>query len=346
MKYKNLGSSDLNVSEICLGTMTWGTQNTEAEGHAQMDRAVELGINFFDTAELYPVNPVSGATQGATEEIIGTWFEKSGKRDDIILATKICGGIDHIRGGGKPDAKNIRAALETSLQRLKTDYVDLYQLHWPNRGTYHFRRYWEFDASAQDPQESRDAMQEILETIDALVREGKIREFGLSNESVWGTSQFLQMAKAGNMPRVVSLQNDYGLMQRTFDVDLAEMAHHENIALMAYSPLAAGMLSGKYANGNIPKGSRLDINKDLAGRYVKQSTPALDAYLALAKEHGLVPAQMAIAFCLSRPFMGAAIIGATSVEQMEMNIGASDISLSQEVLEGIEAIFKRHPRPY
>lgn len=346
MKYRKLGSSDLSISEICLGTMTWGTQNSEAEGHAQMDRAVELGVNFFDTAELYPTTPASGETYGRTEEIIGTWFEKSGKRDEIILASKVSGGCaSQIRGGAKADAKNIRLALENSLTRLRTDYVDLYQLHWPNRSHYHFRKYWEFDASSEDPQQTRDEMSENLETLDALVREGKIREVGLSNESVWGINFYLEMAKTNKMPRMVSVQNDYCLLQRGFDLDLAELSRHENVGLLAYSPLAAGMLTGKYANGAIPEGSRRSILPELGGRYHDNSVKALDAYLALAKEHEIDPAQMALAFCLSRPFMNSVIIGATSVEQMEANIGASEVALSQEVMDGIGRVHQLYPRP-
>ena len=347
MKYHQLGNSDLKVSEICLGTMTWGTQNTETEGHAQMDFAVEHGVNFFDTAELYPSNPLSAETQGRTEEIIGTWFKASGRRDDVILASKVAGnGHEYIQGGVDISDKKIRNSIEASLKRLQTDVIDLYQLHWPNRGSYHFRQSWKFDASRQDTNRARDEILEALQTLDSLKHEGKLREIGLSNESCWGTMQYLQIASEHNLPRVVSMQNEYSLMHRIYDLDMAEMSHHENVGLLSYSPLACGMLTGKYLSGDIPAGSRRSINPDLWGRVSDISTAATEAYADVARRHNLDMTQMAVAFCLQRPFMASTIIGATSVEQLSVSLGATDITLSDEVLKDIQSVYRQFPIPF
>lgn len=252
MKQNLLGRTGISVSEICLGTMTWGTQNTEAEAHQQMDYAIENGVNFFDTAELYPTTPVSAETQGRTEEYIGSWFEKTGRRDQVVLATKVAGsGRDYIRGGRDIDAAAIREAVDTSLKRLKTDYIDLYQVHWPNRGTYHFRGAWGFDASGQDKKRTLAEITEKLETLGELVKAGKIRAIGLSNESAWGTQKYIDIAEAKGLPRVATIQNEYNLLYRSFDLDMAEVAHHEDVGLLAYSPLAAGLLTGKYQNSTL-----------------------------------------------------------------------------------------------
>ncbi len=346
MKQNTLGRTDMSVSEICLGTMTWGTQNTEAEAHEQMDYAVEQGVNFFDTAELYPTTPVSAETQGRTEEHIGTWFQKTGKRKDIILATKVAGsGRDYIRGGREIDAASIREAVESSLTRLKTDYIDLYQVHWPNRGTYHFRGTWGFDASTQNTEKTLAEITEKLETLDELVKAGKIRAIGLSNESAWGTQKYIDIAEANSLPRVASIQNEYNLLYRPFDLDLAEVAHHENVGLLAYSPLAGGILTGKYQNGARPAGSRASINEHIGGRLQPLQEAPVKAYLELAYEHGIDPAQLAIAFTLSRPFMAASIIGATTMEQLKVDIAAADVKLSDEVLKGIADIHRQYPMP-
>ncbi|EHH08585.1 aldo/keto reductase [Agrobacterium tumefaciens CCNWGS0286] len=344
MKQNLLGRTGISVSEICLGTMTWGTQNTEAEAHQQMDYAIENGVNFFDTAELYPTTPVSAETQGRTEEYIGSWFEKTGRRNQVVLATKVAGsGRDYIRGGRDIDAAAIREAVDTSLKRLKTDYIDLYQIHWPNRGTYHFRGAWGFDASGQDKQRTLAEITEKLETLGELVKAGKIRAIGLSNESAWGTQKYIDIAEANGLPRVATIQNEYNLLYRSFDLDMAEVAHHEDVGLLAYSPLAAGLLTGKYQNGTRPAGSRASINKDLGGRLQPLQEAPVKAYLKLAAGHGIDPAQLAIAFCLTRPFMASAIIGATTMEQLKVDITAADVTLSEEVLTGIAAIHRQYP---
>ncbi len=347
MEYRRLGRSGIEVSEICLGSMTWGTQNSEAEGHAQIDYALDHGVNFIDTAELYPSNPMTAETAGRTEAIIGSWIEKSGKRDRIVLATKVAGaGNRNVQDGIDISPDKIRISLEGSLERLRTDYVDLYQLHWPNRGSYHFRQNWRFDPTSQDTAATLAHIREILEYLGEQVDAGKIRTVGLSNETCWGTSQFLRIAEEHNLPRVVSLQNEYNLMYRTHDLDLAELSHHEDVGLLPYSPLAAGMLTGKYAGGVIPDGSRRSITPDLFGRAADSAWPVVDAYVAIARRHGLDPAQMAIAFCNQRPFVTSSIIGATSLEQLALDIGAADLELSDEVLDDIHAVYRQHPLAY
>lgn len=346
MKYNTLGRTGISVSEICLGTMTWGTQNTEAQAHEQMDYAVENGVNFFDTAELYPTTPVSAETQGLTEDYIGTWFQKTGKRKDVVLATKVAGsGRPYIRNGRDIDADGIREAVDTSLKRLRTDYIDLYQVHWPNRGTYHFRGAWGFDASGQDTARTLAEINEKLDTLGELVKAGKIRAIGLSNESAWGTQKYIDLAEAKGLPRVASIQNEYNLLYRSFDLDLAEVAHHENVGLLAYSPLAGGILTGKYQNGARPAGSRGTINTDIGGRLQPLQEAPVKAYLDLAAQHGLDAAQLAIAFTLTRPFMASCIIGATTMEQLKIDIAAKDVTLSDDVLKGIAAIHRLYPMP-
>ncbi|MAP19043.1 MAG: aldo/keto reductase [Aurantimonas sp.] len=347
MKYRPLGRTGLSVSEICLGTMTWGSQNSEAEGHQQMDYAVETGVNFFDAAEMYPTTPMTAETVGRTEEIIGTWFAASGKRDDVVLASKITGqGNAKVRGGEPITGASVRAAAEASLKRLQTDRIDLYQLHWPNRGSYHFRQSWTYDPSGQDPAAVEANMVEVLEALDELVKAGKIGHVGLSNETCWGTQRFLQIAEARGLPRVASIQNEYSLMHRLFDLDLAELSVNENVGLLAYSPLAAGLLTGKYSGGASPEGARLAVNDNaLGGRYTPENAVIADAYGAIAKKHGLDVCQMAIAFCLTRPFMTAAIIGATDMDQLRNNIAAVDVTLGEDVLAEIDALHRKHPIP-
>ncbi|MBU1317327.1 MAG: aldo/keto reductase [Alphaproteobacteria bacterium] len=346
MKFNTLGRTDISVSEICLGTMTWGSQNTETEAHQQMDHALEAGVNFFDTAELYPTTPVSAETYGRTEEFIGSWLKKTGKRKDVVLASKIAGsGRPHIRDGRPVDRETIKEAVDASLRRLQTDYLDLYQIHWPNRGHYHFRNSWDFDASTQDSADAMSGIAEKLEALNDLVKDGKIRAVGLSNESAWGTMQYLKTAEAKGLPRVASIQNEYNLLYRPFDLDLAEVSHHEDVGLLAYSPLAAGILSGKYLDGARPEGSRASINSDLGGRLQPLQEPAVKAYAAVAAKHGLDLAQMALAFCLARPFMTSFIIGATSMEQLKTAIGAKDVSLSDEAKKDIAGVYRQYPMP-
>lgn len=345
MEYRKLGRTDLDVSLICLGTMTWGEQNTEAEGHEQMDYALSRGINFFDTAELYAV-PISAETYGRTEEIIGTWFAARKNRDQVILASKVAGaGLPWIRGGKEGiDRKNILAAVENSLKRLQTDYIDLYQLHWPNRPYYHFRRYWTYEADFDRNAEIANFV-EVLETLDDLIKQGKIRHVGLSNETAWGTMQYLKLAEDKGLPRMASIQNEYSLLCRKFEGDLQEVALHEDIGLLAWSPLATGMLSGKYLDGKRPEGTRWFIEGG-SDRNTDVANDAVRAYIAVAEKHGLDVCQMALAFVNSRPFVTANIIGATSMAQLKSNIDSVDLKLSQEVLDDILSVYRKYPMPY
>ncbi|AOF91365.1 aldo/keto reductase [Sinorhizobium sp. RAC02] len=346
MKYHPLGRTGISVSEICLGTMTWGSQNSEQDAHDQLDYAFSQGVNFIDTAELYPTTPLSPETYGDTERFIGSWMKARGNRDKVVLATKVAGpGRPYIRDGAPISRAGILEAIDNSLSRLKTDYLDLYQLHWPNRGHYHFRNAWSYDPSKQDREKVAAELAEILETIGDIVKAGKVRALGLSNDTAWGTMRMLKLAEDKGLPRVASIQNEYNLLYRTFDLDLAELSHHEDIGLLAYSPLAAGLLTGKYLDGAKPEGSRLMKNGDLGGRYQPLQEPAVRAYMELAKEHGIDPAQMAIAFCLTRPFMASAIIGATSMEQLKTDIGAADLTLSADVMNGIRRIHRLYPAP-
>ncbi|WP_417279493.1 aldo/keto reductase [Celeribacter sp.] len=347
MKMRKIGRSDLSVSEICLGSMTWGSQNTEAEGHAQIDRAKEVGVNFIDTAEMYPVNPVRKETAGDTEEIIGQYFAARGGREDWVIATKIA-GPGNINEEGIL-ASNLEARLDESLKRLKTDYVDLFQFHWPNRGSYAFRQNWHFNPAKQPSKsEIEDNMRGVLEEMARLQKAGKVREFGTSNESAWGMAMWLKLADEMGAPRMQSIQNEYSMMCRLYDTDLAELAVHEDVTLLAYSPLAAGLLTGKYEGGTVvPKGSRLDLNGDLGGRIKSERVwPAERAYVALAAEHGLDPATLAVAWTLTRPFDCMPIIGATSVDQLEKSLDARDVTLSEELLKEIEKLHKLHAMPF
>lgn len=346
MKMRKLGRTGLDVSELCLGTMTWGSQNSEDEAHEQMSYALEAGINFFDTAEMYPTTPFKTETAGRTEEIIGTWLAEGGRRDKIVLATKVLGPGGHGVDEGRPiDAEKMRKACERSLKRLQTDHIDLYQIHWPNRGSYHFRQTWTYAPERQDTAKALDDIAEILETADALVREGKIGHFGLSNETVWGTAQYLRLAEAKGWPRVQSIQNEYSLLHRIFDTDFAELSHHEDVGLLSYSSLAAGLLTGKYEDGEIPEGSRRSINESMGGRMTDYLEPALGQYLDVARKHGLDPAQMALAFCLTRPFLTSVIIGATSMDQLKTCIDAAAVTLDDAVLEDIAQVHRRWPIP-
>ena len=346
MQTLTLGNTGLTVSELCLGTMTWGSQNTEADGHAQADMALEAGVTFWDTAEMYPVNPVRAETVGRTEEIIGNWLAARGRRDRLVLATKIAGKGQIIRPGQPITGARLREAVEASLKRLRTDYIDLYQLHWPNRGSYHFRQSWRYAPAGIDKAAETATMTDILTTAQALVAEGKIRAIGLSNESTWGAARWLHLAEVLGLPRMATVQNEYSLLCRQFDTDWAELSVIENMPLLAFSPLAAGLLSGKYAGDVIPEGSRRSLNPDLSGRITARVFPAVAAYLGVAARHGLDPCQMAIAFCRTRPFPVIPIIGATTLEQLRTNIGAAGITLSSEVLEDIAETHRAHPAPY
>ncbi|GGA77318.1 NADP-dependent oxidoreductase [Brucella endophytica] len=345
MKTKPLGRTGIDVTEICLGTMTWGVQNTEAEAHTQLDYATDAGINFIDTAEGYAV-PMTTESYGTTETHIGNWLKKSGKRDRLVIATKVSGpGRPFIREGSAPSAKTVREALEGSLKRLQTDYIDLYQIHWPSRPHYHFGESWGYDPTRTDRAQVLAHIEEVLESLDALVKEGKIRHIGLSNETAWGTMQWLRLSEEKGLPRVASVQNEYGLLQRHFDLDMAETCHHEGVGLLAYSTLGAGILTGKYLDGKEPAGARSQFFREGFWRRNNYSEPAVRAYVDLARKHGLDPAQLAIAFSLSRPFMTSVIVGATSLDQLKTDIAAADLTLSAEVLAEIEAIHRTYPRP-
>ena len=347
MKMNPLGRTGMMVSELCLGTMTFGTQTPEAEAHRQIDYALAAGVNFVDTAEMYPVNPVSKETIGRSEEILGSWHEKTGRRAEYILATKHSGeGLAAVRDGEAITSKTIASTIEGSLKRLKTDYIDLYQFHWPNRGSYMFRKNWSFDPSSQNREETLDNMRDCLEALQAQVDRGTIRAFGLSNESAWGTAQWLRLAEEGVGPRVASIQNEYSLLCRMYDTDLAELSVNEDVGLLAFSPLGTGLLTGKYQGGAIPDGSRKAINPELGGRHSDRVYDAVAAYLEIAARHGLDPIHMALAWCRKRPFMASAIFGATTLPQLEHVLKSVDVELSQEVLDEINATHRVHPMPY
>ena len=350
MKYNTLGESELKVSEYCLGSMTWGEASSESIGHWQLDAAVQHGINFIDTAEMYPTNPMRRETAGKTEEIIGSWIKKRKHHSDIILATKITGeGSATVRDGSPITKSQILKSVDESLARLNADYIDLYQIHWPNRGSYHFRKYWNFDPKNQSSEEMNSHVEEVLSVSTDLVKEGKIRALGLSNESSWGTMKFLELAKQNNMTKVVSIQNEYSLLCRLFDTDLAELCHHENVQLLSFSPLAAGLLTGKYQNNKIPSGSRLEVTADtspnLSGRIGPMTFHAVDAYLKVAKTFDIDPVHMALAFCASRPFMGSVIFGATKNEQLSHILKGLHVTLSEEILIALNEVNRQNPMP-
>ncbi|CAN5165846.1 NADP(H)-dependent aldo-keto reductase [soil metagenome] len=345
MKYRKLGTTNLDVSVICLGTMNWGEQNTEAEAHEQMDYAVSQDINFFDTAEMYPIPP-HAESQGRTETYIGNWLKKTGKRKDLIIASKVAGRSEHtyMRDGEEPrlDRKNIRFAIENSLKRLQTDYLDLYQIHWPDRKTNYFgKRSYKHDADDGAP------IQETLEALQELVKEGKIRHIGLSNETAWGVMEYFRLHEQKNLPRIQSIQNAYSLLMREYETGLAEISIREKLSLLVYSPLAHGVLTGKYLGGAMPEGSRFHYSGGRnSERYnPKHAQPAAQAYVDLAKKYGLDPAQMALAFVNSREFVTSNIIGATSMDQLKTDIASIDVELSDEVLDEIDKIHLAHPNP-
>ncbi len=346
MRKVKLGRSDLEVSAICLGTMTWGTQNTEAEGHAQMDQALAAGVDFLDTAEMYPVNPVRAETVGRTEEIVGNWIGRTGRREDWVIATKITGEGGQARGNEPITGMAVARALEGSLRRLRTDHVDLYQLHWPNRDVYHFREGWRFDPRSHDRAAILANMEDTLQALGQAIAAGKVRHWGLSNETTWGTAQWLRLADRMGLPGPVTIQNEYSLLCRVWDLDLAELAHNEGLALLAFSPLATGLLSGKYQGDVTPPGSRRSINPTLSGRITPRVWGAVDAYLRIARAAGLDPAQMANAWVLTRPVQSLPIVGATTREQLALALGAADITLPPDVIAAIEAAHKAHPMPY
>jgi aryl-alcohol dehydrogenase-like predicted oxidoreductase len=345
MEYRELGRAGVKVSAITLGTMTFGEQNTEAEGHAQMDYAVEHGVNIFDAAEIYPIPP-KPETQGRTEAIIGTWLAARKNRDKILIATKAAGRsktIDWLRDDGslsRQSPAQIMEAVNNSLARLQTDYIDLYQLHWPDRPL----RIFEGLEYVRLPGDAHP-IHDILTALSDLVRAGKVRFIGLSNETPWGVMSFLKLAEQHDLPRPVSIQNAFNLVNRSYEVGLSEITHQEQISLLAYSPLGQGYLTGKYENGALPPGSRKTLF-DRLGRYEQGNGPrAVSAYVALARKHGLDPAQLAVAYAVSREFVTSVIIGATDMEQLKTDIDGSDLKLSDALLEDIDKIHLAYPNP-
>ncbi|PRX38273.1 Predicted oxidoreductase [Meinhardsimonia xiamenensis] len=347
MDYITLGTSDLKVSRLCLGSMNWGSRNTAEEAHRQIDRALAAGINFIDTAEIYPTYPIRKETAGLTEEIIGDWFARTGRRGEVILATKAAGkGAQAVRDGAGFDGKILPEAIDGSLRRLKTDFIDLYQLHWPARGGYHMRRNWSYDPSGQDRAETVAHMVEVLEAMDRAITAGKVRWFGLSNETTWGTALWLRLAEENGLPRPITVQNEYSLLCRFADLDLAELCVNENVHLLPYSPLAMGLISGKYGPDRTPPNTRRAVEPTLNGRVSPRVWPAVDAYRAIAEAHGLDVNAMALAWTLTRPFVGASIFGASTDEQLETALSAAELELSDEVLAAIAEAHKAHPMPF
>ena len=343
MNYRKLGNTDLKVSTFCLGTMTWGEQNTETEGFEQMDFALDQGINFFDTAELYAVPP-KAETFGHTEIIIGNWFEKSKKRDKVILATKVAGPHrKYLRNGENSFVgKNLNEAVNNSLRRLKTDYIDLYQLHWPERNVNNFGKL-EYTHKENDWNKFED----VLGNLNKLIEDGKIRYVGLSNETPWGVMSYLKLSKDKDLPRMVAIQNPYGLLNRSYEIGLAEVSIRENIGCLAYSPLASGYLSGKYRNGAFPKGSRMERDGDFwRYRYKKPNTEnAVEEYYKISKKYNLDMSQMSLKFCEVQEFMTSVIIGATTMEQLKTNIESVKVTLDDEVIKEINEVQKKYPNP-
>ncbi len=340
MKYRKLGNTDIDVSVICLGTMSYGEQNTMAEAHEQLDYSVDMGVNFIDTAEMYAIPPKE-KTYGKTEEIIGTWLAKKSDRDKLIIATKVSGpGMDYIRGGSRLNHKQIIKAADESLKRLKTDYIDLYQVHWPERKTNFFG-----GLGYECSDEIGISIEETYRAMDQLVKDGKVRNIGISNETPWGTNQYLKLSEKYNLLKIVSVQNPYSLLNRIYEVGLAEISHRERLGLLAYSPLGFGVLTGKYIDSN-PKGSRLELFGDWFTRYSNTgSEVAVKKYAELARDHSLTPTELALGFVNTRPFVTSNIIGATKMNQLRENIKSIDLELSQEVIEEIEKIHQLNPNP-
>ena len=342
MNYKKLGNTDLDVSTICLGTMTWGEQNTQDEAFEQMDFALSNGVNFWDTAELYAVPPRK-ETYGDTEEIIGNWFEKTKKRKEVILATKVAGPArDYLRNGKNSfTGPNLESALNNSLKRLKTDYVDLYQLHWPERNVNNFGR-----LGYVHKEKDWNQFEDVLGELNKYIKAGKIRYVGLSNETPWGALNYLQLSKDKNLPRMMSIQNPYSLLNRSYEVGLAEVSIREKIGCLAYSPLASGYLTGKYRNKNFPKGSRMERDFDFWTRYRKPNTEAaVELYFKICKKHNLNMTQMSIKFCEIQEFMTSVIIGATTMEQLKSDIESVNVNLSNDVIEEINQVQTIYPNP-
>jgi len=345
MKYRRLGQTDIEVSLIGLGSMTWGKQNTQGEAHAQLDHAVDAGVNFIDTAEMYPV-PVAKDTFGDTEAIIGSWLKRRGDRSKLIIASKVCAAADwlpYVRDGkNRLDKKNIESAVDDSLRRLQTDYIDLYQTHWPERDTNYFGRLGYYHA----PEKDGVPIEETLQVLGDLVQAGKIRHIGASNETPWGVAEWLRLSKKHHLPRIASIQNPYSLLNRSFEIGLSEFAQREAVGLLAYSPLGFGVLSGKYLDNTQPEGARLTLFGKQYKRYVNEAgIRSTAAYVRLAREYALAPAQMALAFVNTRPFVSSTIIGATRMEQLQANIASVHLELPKPLLREIERIHTAQANP-
>lgn len=346
MKTHILSQNGLTIPTICLGTMTWGRQTPPEDAHRQIDMALEHGLTFLDTAEMYPVNPVRADTLGGTEEVIGAWNAKGG-RDRLVIASKVSGEGSSVMEGGTPmiDAPRLRRAVEASLKRLRTDRIDIYQLHWPNRGSYQFRKNWTYR-----PNSDRAGFQahifEILTEAAALIAEGKIGHIALSNESAWGLAQWIHAADTHGLPRIATVQNEYSLLCRLFDTDMAEASVMEDVPLLAFSPLATGLLTGKYAGDVVPEGSRRENNPDLGGRITPQVFDAVAAYLGLARDWSLDPSHMAIAWHRSRPFLSIPILGATTTAQLEHLLPATTLTLDPKLVSEIDEVHRTHPMPF
>ncbi len=343
MKYTTLPNTDVKVSKICLGTMTFGQQNTEAEGHSQLDFSFEKGINFIDTAEMYSV-PARQETYGSTEEIIGTWFKKSGKRDEVVLATKIAGPnplFTYMRDKNDFSPASIKFALNQSLKRLQTDYIDLYQLHWPERKTNTFgQRGFKIIEEGWE-----DNIQQVLETLQGFIQEGKIKNIGVSNETPWGMMRFLEESKKHNLPRISTIQNPYSVVNRSFEVGMSEICYRENVGLLAYSPMAFGVLSGKFLTGESHPNARINLFPQFA-RYNSENTrEASRLYNEIAKDFGLTLTELALAFIEKQPFVTSTIIGATNLQQLEQNINTINVSLSEEIMVEVEKVQNNFPNP-
>ena len=342
MNYKKLGNTDLDISTICLGTMTWGEQNTQEDAFEQMDYALGNGVNFWDTAELYSVPPKE-STYGLTEEIIGNWFIKTKKRSEIVLASKVAGpSRDYLRNGENSFVgKNLESALNNSLKRLKTDYIDLYQLHWPERNVNNFGR-----LGYTHKESEWNKFEDVLNHLQKYIDQGKIRYIGLSNETPWGVMNYVQLSKTKNLPRMMSIQNPYSLLNRSYEVGLAEVSIREQIGCLSYSPLASGYLSGKYRNGKLPKGSRIERDYEFWGRYRKpQSENAVEEYYEISKKYNLDMSQMSIKFCEIQDFMTSVIIGATTMDQLKTNIESVKVNLHKDVINEINSIQRKYPNP-
>ncbi len=347
METITLGRSDLKVSRLCLGSMGWGTRNTEAEGHAQLDRALEAGVNFIDTAEMYPTYPASKETVGRTEEIIGSWLARGGRRGDVVLATKVSASNQRMaRGGEGYSGAVLGKTAEASLRRLQTEVIDLYQLHFPQRPHYHMRGNWRFHPEGLDRAAVEAEMLDVLRGMERLVAEGKIRHFGLSNETTWGAGLWLRLAEENGLPRPLTIQNEYSLLCRLADTDMAELCVAENLPMLGFSPLGMGLLSGKYAPDTTPPNTRRAAEATLNSRINPKVWPAVEAYLQLARQHGMDPCAMALAWTLTRNFIAAPIFGASTPEQLEVALSAADLQLPPDLLEAIDAANRAHPLPF